>query len=49
VNHCVIGANAVVPAGTSLRDCVIWDGVSVPQGNYESAIIYDGGEVLQLG
>jgi mannose-1-phosphate guanylyltransferase len=49
VNHCVIGTNAVIPAGTSLRDCVVWDGVSVPKGKYVSAIFYDGGEVLQLG
>ena len=49
VNHCVIGKNAVVPAGTRLRDCVVWDGVSVPAGEYESAVIYDGGKFLQLG
>jgi NDP-sugar pyrophosphorylase family protein len=49
VKHCVIGANAVVPSGTSLRDCVVWDGVTVPQGSHESAIVYDGGEVLKLG
>jgi len=49
VNHCVIGANAVIAEGTSLQDCVVWDGVTVPQGHHESAIIYDGGEVLKLG
>jgi NDP-sugar pyrophosphorylase family protein len=43
----VVGHDAVVPNGTSLRECVVWDGVTVPPGAHHRAIIYDGG-VLAL-
>jgi NDP-sugar pyrophosphorylase family protein len=48
IDHSVIGANAVVPADTSLKNCVVWDGVTVPAGTHENAIIYDGGSLLQI-
>jgi len=48
VEHCVIGAGAVVPAGARLRDCVVWDGVAVPAVALERAVVYDGGAVLSV-
>jgi len=48
VVHSVIGDGAVVPAAASLTDCVVWDGVTVPAGNHHRAVIYDGGEILQI-
>ena len=48
VSHSVIGAAAVVPADADLTDCVVWDGVTVPSGSYRRAVIYDGGQVLQI-
>ena len=48
VEHSVIGDGAVVSENTSLQDCVVWDGVTVPPGNYRRAVIYDGGAVLQI-
>jgi mannose-1-phosphate guanylyltransferase len=48
IDHSVIGADAIVPADASLRNCVVWDGVTVPAGTHENAIIYDGGSLLQI-
>lgn len=48
VTHSVIGAGAVIPKGATLTDCVVWDGVTVPEGEYHRAVIYDGGRVLQI-
>ncbi len=48
VSHSVVGAGAVVPADADLTDCVVWDGVTVPPGSYRRAVIYDGGQVLQI-
>ena len=48
VRHTVLGANAVVPSGARLRDCVVWDGAEVPPGEYERCIFYDEGGILQL-
>ena len=48
VQHSVIGHGARVPAGAHLTDCVVWDGVTVPEGSFERAVIYDDGAVLSL-
>lgn len=48
VHHSIIGHGARVPAGVTLRDCVVWDGVTVPEGDYTRAVIYDDGQVLSL-
>ncbi len=48
IDRCVIGAGAMVPAGSRLRRCVVWDGVVVPPGDWTDAIVYDGGQVLQV-
>ncbi len=48
VRHSIIGAGARVGPGVHLKDVVVWDGVDVPEGRYERAVIYDGGQVLQL-
>ena len=46
--HSVVGAGAVVPAGASVEDCVVWDGVVVPPGHHRHAILYDGGLVCPV-
>lgn len=48
VQHSIIGHDAHVPEGASLRDCVVWDGVVVPDGEYTRAVIYEDGQVLSL-
>jgi len=48
VQHSIIGSGAQVPQGARLRDCVVWDGVVVPDGHHERSVIYDGGRVLSL-
>lgn len=52
VNHCVIGARAVIPAGTSLTDCVVWEGLTVPEGVHHRTVFYGRGpgtaEALQV-
>lgn len=48
VEDSVLGAQAVVPAGAHLRRCVVWDGVTVPEGTHEDCIVYDGGQVLKV-
>ncbi len=47
--HSVLGAGAVVPSGASVSDCVVWDGVTVPDGDHHRAVIYDDGRVLTIG
>jgi len=44
LEHSVVGAGATVPDGTSLTNCVVWDGVSVPPGEYRDAIVYGSTE-----
>ena len=46
--HSVLGAGAVVPSGASVSDCVVWDGVTVPDGAHHRAVIYDDGRVLAI-
>lgn len=43
----VVGAGAVVPDGTVLKRTVVWDNAEVPRGEYDRAIVYEGG-VLEL-
>jgi mannose-1-phosphate guanylyltransferase len=40
VDHSVVGAGATVPIGVRLSNCVVWDGVTVPPGEYQDAIIF---------
>ena len=47
VEHSVIGARASVPAGAHLRDCVVWDDVSVPEGDHEGAVFYGRGGLAE--
>jgi NDP-sugar pyrophosphorylase family protein len=44
----VLGDHAVVPEGAVLRRCVVWDGVTVPEGTHEDCILYDEGQVLAV-
>jgi mannose-1-phosphate guanylyltransferase len=48
LSRSVVGAGAVVPSGASLRDCVVWDGATVPDGEHRRRIFYDGGGVLDV-
>jgi hypothetical protein len=43
VARSVIGARATVPAGASLVDCVVWDDVTVPDGDHRRVIFRTGG------
>lgn len=47
IEHCVVGKNAVVPVDASLHNCVVWDGVTVPSGEYKNCVFFDGG-VLEI-
>jgi len=49
IERSVIGAGAVVPETARLVDCVVWDGVTVPQGRHVGAVVYDGSNVLDVG
>jgi hypothetical protein len=40
VHRSVIGAGAVVPAGATLTDCVVWDGVIVPPGDHHRCVFF---------
>ena len=48
VRHSVVGEGAVIPAGATLSDCVVWDGVEVPAGDFHRCIFYDEGGILSL-
>ena len=48
VRHSVVGEGAVIPSGTTLSDCVVWDGVEVPVGDFHRCIFYDEGGILSL-
>ncbi|MEC7985859.1 MAG: sugar phosphate nucleotidyltransferase [Myxococcota bacterium] len=43
IHSCVIGAQAVVPARTVLDQCIVWDSVVVPEGEYSRCIFHEGG------
>ena len=47
VNRSVIGDNARVPADARLDRCVVWDGVTVPGGDYQDVVFHDRG-LLQV-
>jgi len=40
VSRSVIGARAVVPPGAELYDCVVWDGLEIPEGRHHRTIFY---------
>lgn len=40
IRRSVIGAGAVVPAGAALTDCVVWDGMVVPEGRHARTVFY---------
>lgn len=44
----IIGAGARVPAGACLEDCVVWDGVVVPEGTHQRTIFYGDGLALTV-
>ena len=43
----IVGSGAKISSTTSLTECIVWDGVEVPEGNYTKCIFYDGG-ILDL-
>jgi len=43
IHHSIVGAEAIVPAGAVLTDCVVWDGVEVPPGHHERVVFFDDG------
>jgi mannose-1-phosphate guanylyltransferase len=47
IHESIIGEGAVVPKGATLKSCVVWDGATVPEGDYHRCIVHDGG-VLQV-
>ena len=47
VQDSIVGAGATVQTGATLSECIVWDGVEVPEGTYTKCIFYDGG-VLDL-
>ena len=47
IQDSIVGAGATVPAEATLTECIVWDGVDVPEGTYTKCIFYDGG-VLDL-
>ena len=48
VRHSVVGGGAVIPTDARLSDCVVWDGVEVPAGDFHRCIFYDEGGILRL-
>jgi len=48
IERSVVGADATVGPDVHLKDCVVWDGVEVPPGRHQRAVIYDGAQVLQI-
>ena len=48
ISHSIVGDHAVIPASSSLTDCVVWDGVTVPPGDHQRCVVYDGGAILAL-
>ena len=47
VRDSIVGAEATIHARASLTECIVWDGVDVPEGNYTKCIFHDGG-ILDL-
>ena len=43
IQDSIVGARATVSSGTKLTECIVWDGVEVPEGTYTKCIFYDGG------
>ena len=43
IEHSIVGAGAVVPAGARLTDCVVWDSVTVPAGEHRGVVFFDDG------
>jgi len=43
VKDSVIGEGAVVPRGASLSECVVWEGVQVPEGVWHRQVFHPGG------
>ncbi|MEL6349843.1 MAG: sugar phosphate nucleotidyltransferase [Myxococcota bacterium] len=48
IDRCVIGAGAVIPQGASLRGCVVWDGVTAPEGVHQSAVMIANETTFQV-
>jgi mannose-1-phosphate guanylyltransferase len=44
----IVGAGTIVEAGARLRRAVVWDGLTVPPGDYEDCVIFGEGEVLAI-
>ena len=47
IHNSIIGKNSTVSTGTTLTECIVWDGVTVPAGTYSRCIFHDGG-ILQI-
>ena len=43
----IIGANAHVPSGSRLSECVVWNNCKVPEGSFHRCIVHDSG-ILKL-
>ena len=46
IRESVIGANARVPDGATLEECVVWDNATVPPGKHSRSIFHDGGTLV---
>lgn len=46
LEHVVIGAHAHVPSGTRLERCVVWDGCTVPAGDWHDCVFHDAGRLF---
>ena len=47
VVNTIVGDGAFVPRTASLRDCVVWDGVNVPDGEHVQCIFFGDGQKHQ--
>jgi mannose-1-phosphate guanylyltransferase len=47
VSRSAVGVGAVVPKGAELADCVVWDGVEVPEGRW-SRVVFAGAEPVEV-
>jgi len=43
VSSSVVGHGATIAPGSTLSECIVWDGASVPKGDHHRVIFHDGG------
>jgi NDP-sugar pyrophosphorylase family protein len=48
VERSVLGPRAIIQAGTTLRDCVVWPGATAPPGDHDRTIFTTGGRMVSV-